>query len=1177
MHEPNRIFRFASVAFRFPTITASVLILLAGAAARGQEHDTLPALKLGAAPQNLAEMWSGFDPGAEPLEVETIKQWEEDGVVLRIVRFRIGMLKGKKATLAAIYGFPQGTSQLPGLVQIHGGGQYADHKACLMNAKRGYATVSIAWAGRISAPGYRVGPDEVKLFWDGQTEDPNFRLTTDWGAVDGYHAPGRNPGNQFPSAKPAAWTLDAVESPRNSGWFLCALAARRALTFLALQPEVNADRLGVYGHSMGGKLTVLTATDPRVKAAAPSCGGISDRDNHSVLYRATLGDDVSLKQIKCPIMFLSPANDFHGRIGDLPKAIDEIKSVDWRITCSPHHNHQDTAPYEVATLLWFDQHLKGTFAMPQTPTTVLQLDTPDGLPTFVVEPDAAQPIDAIDIYYTQQGKANETAADREHTVHRFWHHVAAQPSNGRWTGTLPISNTQQPLWVYANVTYQLPTPVAGAGYYYRIYSATSFNLSSELHAVSAQQLQSAGVRATRKPDTLIEDFAGDWQKEWFTYNPADWARSTNKLYADEFRPPHGAKLVLDVMAESKNRLVVRIDQHAAEVPLSGGNTWQQVMLSPQDLQDFAGAGLADWNGIKQLTLGGAERLRPPRGDRRASRVIGGNWRGPPPRFRNLHWQVPTPAPASKSDQSSLLDVFPKSTVGLGDHHGGTTRFASAFTPSESIWDARLDERPVFQVELQHQQDADNSYSLRIGKGGQIYSLRGPFGESVPPSWRPANSHVSPWNDEVWQFVAVCTKYNGLDATRKAGDVPRSLVERWNKSGYGDTFFIHNSGAYIPDGAKVKSLYCPLLASQVSADGSSFKMLNWGLIPQIKTIHRSPLLYYTQVRDAGDGVIELTWVVHNFSQREDIVFDHLDAPWGGTRISSLPLRFVSSPAGDLLQREGFLSSHGTADVRKTGGWNISCASDAADCPSLALVYGRDKHLERERARKQAGEPYCQFRHSLYRDWRASEPLYKTSWKDWATRPENSFRNYDVCEIIPKLRIAPGTSIWFRSYLVVGAKNNVMRQASQLVDHVDYGRLEFDAATTPTQSVSLAENSCTFKVFTKPVTGSRPVFAIRNTETGQTILTTDPYFFVEQERVSLELPPDHPHHDYFADATGYTMDRNNSDWESLIGYALETRPETGTWRQLSEVLNQETFPPAGGFHRDLWVEFSAETVR
>ena len=36
---------------------------------------------------------------------------------------------------------------------------------------------------------------------------------------------------------------------------------------------------------------------------------------------------MNLKHISCPIIFLSPANDFHGRINDLPKAVKEISSA----------------------------------------------------------------------------------------------------------------------------------------------------------------------------------------------------------------------------------------------------------------------------------------------------------------------------------------------------------------------------------------------------------------------------------------------------------------------------------------------------------------------------------------------------------------------------------------------------------------------------------------------------------------------------------------------------------------------------------------------------------------------------------------------------------------------------------------------------------------------------------
>ena len=623
------------------------------------EAESLPPLRNGAAPQTLRQLWAGYDPRAEPLEIEILKEWEEDNVVLSVLRYRIGVFKGQKAMMAAVYGYPKGGSNLPGLVQIHGGGQYADHKACLANAKRRYATVSIAWAGRISAPDYRVTPNEVKLFWAGASDDPRYKRTTDWGAVDGYHAPGRNPGNVFPSAKPAAWTLDEVESPRNSGWFLCALAARRALTFLEHQRQVDPDRLGVYGHSMGGKLTVMTAIDPRVKAAAPSCGGISDRHNDSPLYRATLGDDMSLKEISCPIIFLSPSNDFHGRIGDLPKAIAEIRADQWRVTCSPHHNHQDTSQYEVATMLWMDQHLRDSFSFPQTPETTLTLKTDDGVPSFSVRPDRSKPVVSVDVFYTQHGKTDEGPEDMQNTVHRFWHHAKAEEADGVWTAKLPLSNVERPLWVYANVTYPLDEPVSGAGYYYGAYTAESFNVSSLLQIATVGELMSAGVRATREPSLLIESFEGDWEKEWFTYKPDQWARSTHKIADETYAAPEGAALAIDVLADQPDTLVVVIDDYAAETQLRGGDKWQAVVLSPQDFHNAAGDALGSWKDVRRLKLTPEERLKPKRGGEGSPKHIGKRWSGAKPRFRNLRWQVADsgetspdkPCPVAQKDYS----------------------------------------------------------------------------------------------------------------------------------------------------------------------------------------------------------------------------------------------------------------------------------------------------------------------------------------------------------------------------------------------------------------------------------------------------------------------------------------------------------------------------------------------
>ena len=610
-------------------------MMLAGCVAAGRK-ETLAPLADNKAPQSFDALWAGFDPRAEPLDVEVLKEWEHEGVVLKVLRYRIGIFKGKKAMMAAVYGYPKGGKNLPGLVQIHGGGQFADWQACVSNGKRGYATISLAWAGRLNAPDYRVHTPVVKLFWENKSDNPKYRVTTDWGALEAYHSPCRFKGSNFVMNPPSESTLDPVPSPRNSGWFLCTIAARRALTFLEKQKVVDENRLGVYGHSMGGKVTVMTAgCDERVKAAAPSCGGISDRRNADAMYAVAITDDHYLKRIACPIFFLSPSNDFHGRIDDLQTAVGEIRSEEWRITCSPHHNHQDTAPHEVATQLWFDQVLMRRFETPKTPNVRLALKTGDGIPRLSVSPDASMPILGVDVFYTCQGRTDKGRNDRVNNINRFWHHATAEKKGDAWTAVVPILSTDKPLWVYANVHYPLAEPVAGAGYYYGAYTAKTFTLSSRMRMVRPAKLKAAGVRATLKPSMVIEDFKGDWQKEWFIYSndPKKWERKTHKVYDDRYKAPAFAKLAFAVKAQKGKKLVIGLDSHTAVVELEGGPEWQEVLLYPSDFKDAEGKTLAGWDGIKELRFAPLEHRR----HKGKTESLGAEWQGAKPVFRSMRW------------------------------------------------------------------------------------------------------------------------------------------------------------------------------------------------------------------------------------------------------------------------------------------------------------------------------------------------------------------------------------------------------------------------------------------------------------------------------------------------------------------------------------------------------------
>ena len=619
---------FKSKLFKF---TLPLLFSLSLSAEKLQE--TLPSYSDAQVPKNFEEMWKGFDPRKEPLDVEVLHETEQDGVVIKVIRFRVGVFKGQKSMMAAVYGYPKGAKNLPGLLQVHGGGQYAQYQAIVTNAKRGYTTLSIAWAGRLNAPGYVVSPTEVKAFWKGDTTDKHYKITTDWGALDAYHAPSRYGVHAFGDLPVKDWTIDSAKSARNSSWFPITIATRRALTFLERQEQVDPDKLGVYGHSMGGKITVLTAAaDKRVKAAAPSCGGISDREKKHAEHYDGVGDATNLENITCPTVFLSPANDFHGRINDLPQTIKEIKTDQWRIAAAPHNNHQDVPEAEVATQLWMDQYLKQSFTWPQAPTTHLMLKNNAKRPIIVVNVDESMPIESVEVYYTQQGST--VGKDRHRQINQFWHFAKPNIHKGKYAAVLDLYSTEKPLWVYANVIYKLDKEVTGAGYYYGTYKADKFINSSLLKMIAPTELQAAGIEVTIQKTLKFEDFKENWEKEWFTYKVHQWGLKTHKLYHPAYQPPSpNSAMKLKVFAEQDNALIIGVDKYVKEFQVKGGQI-NEFTFTATDFKDADDKTLPSWEGSKEFRLVESEALRPKTGK---VKIIGKAWQGPKPQFKELNW------------------------------------------------------------------------------------------------------------------------------------------------------------------------------------------------------------------------------------------------------------------------------------------------------------------------------------------------------------------------------------------------------------------------------------------------------------------------------------------------------------------------------------------------------------
>ena len=127
------------------------------------------------------------------------------------------------------------------------------------------------------------------------------------------------------------------------------------------------------------------------------------------------------------------------------------------------------------------------------------------------------------------------------------------------------------------------------------------------------------------------------------------------------------------------------------------------------------------------------------------------------------------------------DVLSAIPGGGAAQSAGNASCSFDYTATGSTWNDGISEEKVFFASM----NSSSGWRLGIGKGGQVYSLRGSFGEAIPPQRGDA-----PWVDEAWQFVATNIELvNPVQSFQSAGTEQRRL-------GFPIQFFIHQSGIYL---------------------------------------------------------------------------------------------------------------------------------------------------------------------------------------------------------------------------------------------------------------------------------------------------------------------------------------------------------------------------------------------
>ncbi|MGI9474439.1 MAG: NPCBM/NEW2 domain-containing protein [Rubripirellula sp.] len=681
--------------------TFLMVVLLLGSTVSIQGFCETPAM----------EFWNAYDAESEPLDTEIIEQWEDAAGMYQLVRYRLGTLRGSNKTaspiIAAYYGYPKDastTSPVPGIVHIHGGGQRAEQRRVADWVNLGFAAVSINWGGKALERSNGSGTD-----WDG--------------IAAGFERPGASGADDLIHhnvVSGGANSLFKEPHPMNSSWTLIAMCARRALTFLQSQPQVDGDKLGVEGHSMGGRGTVLTAIDRRVKAASPSVGGsgflyqdmwglpgsarrMAEEDGPD-LYRRLVSMQSYWPHIEAPILFLQASNDFNAPMDLVVNGMSLLPEQTERMTAiAPHLNHRFTTQTSAARFMWMEAHLKESFVFPKQSRSALKLDMPDHVPRFEVSVDRSSGLDvnSVEVYY---GYARDPRI-------RFWRSAIVEQVGNAYSARCPVFDIGEPLFVFSNITYRLPSTLPA-----RV-GAEATNLltvSSQYQRAYPSELDASGVVATEGTNRVVDDFQHDW-RDWYRLNaknPHHWFYATRKIVDPSWIGPVNGKLAFEIVtSEPGNRVAVGIETNAwqgytgrkrdryhafVECPSAGEHS---IVLAASDFHNDAGQPMRDWDESTELFFTPANRV---------STEVTGHWHGPPPRLKELRWKEGSYTPRA----------YPHQARGATMSRGASFRNEFRQAIDDSVAQEVMDDRerrevPGGRIYLTHELATSSDSFLRV--------------------------------------------------------------------------------------------------------------------------------------------------------------------------------------------------------------------------------------------------------------------------------------------------------------------------------------------------------------------------------------------------------------------------------------------------------------------------------
>lgn len=388
---------------------------------------------------------------------------------------------------------------------------------------------------------------------------------------------------------------------------------------------------------------------------------------------------------------------------------------------------------------------------------------------------------------------------------------------------------------------------------------------------------------------------------------------------------------------------------------------------------------------------------------------------------------------------------------------------SSVNADKSDW-LGLDEDQVFFRMLRHQGDG-HDWTIKIGKGGQIYSIRTPgLGELIAPQ----RAEHGQWVDEVFQHTLPMPPQKDKAKTSSVVD--------------GD---IHQAGYYTKSDLdrqvqiRPRSVYSPLFWYRYDALGPSVSYVTWPQHAHLPRRYAENLLLMAQrITDLGGGVVEIEVEISKWGGARN---ESVSLPWAAFRTATLPVQILGQPDGGYRVATQRLRDGGRDALRRlregdTGGWVAVAAEDGPKAQGVGVVFGRT-------ARALDG---------------------KRGFVRWGSygSPGQTQQGGTVITVKRDVGLEIGEALRSRYFLVLGTLAEIQAKAATLESQVLLEKVRRTLGNAGAMPICADDrqglnSTCdpgqavVFRAYRDFVAGARPLFLLRRSGTPDLLLTDDPY--------------------------------------------------------------------------------------